>query len=325
MPKKQPLSLLPLVAIVTISILLASCTLAEINNAPDLVPQSEEVSTYDPDPVNQPIELQPTTELEPVVTAPLLDPGSISSVVQSLAYAIENDDVKLLSSLCADTVSYSMYIEGGDPESKERFLNDFIDRYDSHPICEGVMVNDNSTDTFLVFYSNWSPPWVVTRTCFEECNSFDEPWESAITGFVFMRSDNEYKLKYVYLNSSELLEYNWPGPMKPCSYPSEGSLPLASNNNDKNGACPNAPAQRMIVGKNGSVCTREDSMTVRREPNLLGEMVIRLAPGDTFKVIDGPECSSNWSWWKIQTANGNTGWIAEGGDDIDPYFICPVD
>jgi len=323
--KIQPLSLLPLVTIIVISILLTSCTPAEIIKTPTLIPQSEEVSTSDPDQVKPPIIIQPTIESEPVVTAPVFDLGSISSVVLALTYAIETGDTNLMSSLSADTVSYSMYIEGGDPESKERFLNDFQDRYASHPTCDGVMINDNNTDTFIIFYSNWSPQWVVTRTCFVECNSLDKPWESAITGFVFMRSESGYKLSYVYLNTSKHLEYNWPNPMKPCPNPNEGLQPFASTGIDQSGACPGAPALRMTVGKDGSVCTKEDSMAVRKEPNRLGEMVIRLTPGTIFTVIGGPECSNNWSWWKIQTTNGTTGWIAEGGDDTDPYFICPVD
>jgi hypothetical protein len=48
-----------------------------------------------------------------------------------------------------------------------------------------------------------------------------------------------------------------------------------------------------------------------------------LEPGTQFTIIGGPSCSDNWSWWNIRLDDGTTGWVSEGGDEIDPYFICP--
>ena len=89
-------------------------------------------------------------------------------------------------------------------------------------------------------------------------------------------------------------------------------------------SCPGAPAQRMTVNQRGYVCTKEDAVKLRTAPKRSGSEIMQLPPGVSFAVIEGPSCADNWSWWKIRLDNGTTGWISEGGDEIDPYFICPL-
>jgi len=50
---------------------------------------------------------------------------------------------------------------------------------------------------------------------------------------------------------------------------------------------------------------------------------MRIETGTGFEVIAGPQCSNSMFWWKIDI-NGTIGWASEGGDNIDPYFICPA-
>jgi hypothetical protein len=89
-------------------------------------------------------------------------------------------------------------------------------------------------------------------------------------------------------------------------------------------SCPGAPPQRMIVNQRGYICTKSDSVRLRSDPKRSAGTLIQLKPGKQFTVIGGPACSDNWSWWNIRTDDGLTGWISEGGDEIDPYFICPL-
>jgi hypothetical protein len=88
-------------------------------------------------------------------------------------------------------------------------------------------------------------------------------------------------------------------------------------------SCPGAPPQRIVVGERASVCTKSDRVRVRESPGVFGEELTRLEPGTTFRVVKGPRCADNWSWWRIRTSDGIVGWVAEGGDEKDPYFICP--
>jgi hypothetical protein len=89
-------------------------------------------------------------------------------------------------------------------------------------------------------------------------------------------------------------------------------------------SCPGAPPQRMIVNQRGYVCTRRDPVRLRVSPTRSASTLIELDTGTQFNVIGGPSCSDNWSWWNIRLDNGTTGWVSEGGDEIDPYFICPL-
>lgn len=88
-------------------------------------------------------------------------------------------------------------------------------------------------------------------------------------------------------------------------------------------SCSGAPEQRVEVGESAYVCTQQDRLIVRAQPSSNGGEIIRIETGTGFEVIAGPQCSNNMSWWKIDV-NGTVGWVSEGGDNVDPYFICPA-
>ena len=88
-------------------------------------------------------------------------------------------------------------------------------------------------------------------------------------------------------------------------------------------SCPGAPKQRMVVNQRGYVCTKGDNVRLKDAPASSASTVVSLKNGSQFTVIGGPACAENWSWWQIKTDAGNNGWISEGGDEVDPYFICP--
>ena len=89
-------------------------------------------------------------------------------------------------------------------------------------------------------------------------------------------------------------------------------------------SCPGAPQQRMIVNQRGFVCTQADNVRLRNAPQESASVITSMPVESQFTVIGGPACSDDWSWWQIQTDDGYTGWISEGGDEVDPYFICPL-
>jgi hypothetical protein len=89
--------------------------------------------------------------------------------------------------------------------------------------------------------------------------------------------------------------------------------------------CPDAPPQRVRVGDKALVCTKSASLALREQPKRDSSEIGRLDPGTPLEVVGGPSCSDGWSWWHVQTDSGAIGWVAEGGDDTDPYFICPLE
>jgi hypothetical protein len=98
---------------------------------------------------------------------------------------------------------------------------------------------------------------------------------------------------------------------------------LSDSDLSGNTSCFGAPPQRMTVSQRGYVCTRSDSVRLRISPARSASTLVQIEPGTQFTVIVGPSCSDNWSWWNIRLDDGTTGWVSEGGDEIDPYFICP--
>jgi len=89
-------------------------------------------------------------------------------------------------------------------------------------------------------------------------------------------------------------------------------------------SCPGAPPQRMVVNQRGSVCTKSEPVRMRTLPARSADTLIEVSSGTQFTVIGGPSCSDDWSWWNVRLEDGTTGWLAEGGDEVDPYFICPL-
>ena len=91
------------------------------------------------------------------------------------------------------------------------------------------------------------------------------------------------------------------------------------------GSCPDAPPQRVQVGDRAYVCTKNDRLILRENPNREAAEITSIDPGTQMMIIDGPECADKWSWWKVKTESGDMGWVSEGGDDLDPYYICPTE
>ncbi|MBI5935254.1 MAG: hypothetical protein HY867_16255 [Chloroflexi bacterium] len=89
-------------------------------------------------------------------------------------------------------------------------------------------------------------------------------------------------------------------------------------------SCPGAPPQRMIVNQRGYVCTQSDRIRLRNAPAKSASTIVYVNTGVQFTVVGGPSCSDDWSWWNVRLDDGMTGWLAEGGDAVDPYFICPL-
>jgi hypothetical protein len=95
------------------------------------------------------------------------------------------------------------------------------------------------------------------------------------------------------------------------------SMPVTSPS-----GCPGAPPQRVHPGDGVYVCTQSERLVLRMQPGRDSSQIALLDPGTHLTVVGGPRCADDWSWWQVQTDVGETGWVAEGGDDVDPYFIC---
>ncbi|GAB4416069.1 MAG: hypothetical protein Kow002_01640 [Anaerolineales bacterium] len=106
----------------------------------------------------------------------------------------------------------------------------------------------------------------------------------------------------------------------------QSSAPSERSKSDSSKSeCPGAPKKRLQVGDDAVVCTRSDTVYLRLSPSKSAGYSHRLVPGADLSVIGGPVCDerNSWWYWKVETESGYTGWMAEGGDAKDPYFLCP--
>lgn len=250
-----------------------------------------------------------------------LDASDPQSILDWVNYGLANSEPYALTSLpMADQMYYTNYLEGGQGTSPARYTAELNRRLPaSAPVCDGYTFED---DFFKIWTHNWEPDWQMTEMCYIGCSPINPPYESDRHAFFFVEDGGQWKLRALWLNDWELFSFGRPYPITPCGRPvaeAPGGDALQQS------ACPGAPPQRMEVGQPGQVCTRRDNVALRKGPARSAEVITRLNPGAEFRVVGGPACADDWSWWQIALPDGRQGWIAEGGDSSDPYFICPLE
>ena len=83
----------------------------------------------------------------------------------------------------------------------------------------------------------------------------------------------------------------------------------------------NAPPTRIIVGEHGMVLDDDlRPLNVRAAPGTDNRILGRLQVREVFMVLDGPQCSGEYVWYRIKRGDLE-GWIAEG--DFALYYIGP--
>ncbi len=108
-------------------------------------------------------------------------------------------------------------------------------------------------------------------------------------------------------------------------------------------SCPGAETQRVKVGDTVEVCTKSDNLIIREDPSLSSIETFRISPGARVVIVNGPACANDSSWWLVEVPSGvwvrrgdadaplfqststTMGWVREGSDAIDKYFICNVE
>jgi hypothetical protein len=62
---------------------------------------------------------------------------------------------------------------------------------------------------------------------------------------------------------------------------------------------------------------------LRATPGLSGDIIGKVEPGASFRVLDGPECADNYVWWHIEI-DGIQGWTAEYDPSVGRYWLEPL-
>ncbi len=85
--------------------------------------------------------------------------------------------------------------------------------------------------------------------------------------------------------------------------------------------CSRSPLSRLDVGKRGRVTlVPPDPSDMRASPGSR-TIVATMPAGAIFKIVEGPNCTSNLTWWRV-TWRGVTGWTPEGSGST--YWLEPI-
>lgn len=83
--------------------------------------------------------------------------------------------------------------------------------------------------------------------------------------------------------------------------------------------CPNAPRNRLIVRERARVSADDPRpVNLRAGPGTTFEVIEQVTTGTIFYVLEGPECSARYSWYRVEV-DGEEGWLAEG--DSTNYYV----
>lgn len=256
---------------------------------------------------------EPTPTTGPVFSFYRADPNYVYSQVKE---TIKHRDVSYLKPF----VYYPLEINSSSLEACSLFegweappLEAIEDHIGNNLKCLGIQYEANK---LAIYYSGWDPDWIDCST-----NRATD-----IAGFLFLRSSPDEAFKFRRIQSSTMETANlmccgrvgvWPYNLIPCD------VDIIPDINQR--ICPGAPPQRLRIGQKGAVCTKSDAVTLRDAPGKDQKRITALAPGTEFTVVSGPYCAGdNWSWYYINVG-GMQGYISEGGDSIDEYFLCPLE
>jgi hypothetical protein len=80
---------------------------------------------------------------------------------------------------------------------------------------------------------------------------------------------------------------------------------------------------RMAFGMSGQVAfTGNKFMNIYQNPGFNQVIIVRIVEGTHITIINGPLCTDDATWWKIQTDKKVEGWMVESQNGI--YLIEPV-
>ncbi len=88
------------------------------------------------------------------------------------------------------------------------------------------------------------------------------------------------------------------------------------------GACARAPRPRLSVGLAAVVAKDVRRLNLRALPAVDTGVQRLLNAGALLTVLAGPSCNGGYNWWRVETAKGERGWVAEG--DWEAYFVVPA-
>lgn len=88
------------------------------------------------------------------------------------------------------------------------------------------------------------------------------------------------------------------------------------------GGCELAPAARLHVGDEVVVSPEIGQVNLRSLPAVSTGIETALYQGNRLTILAGPSCNRHFLWWRVETASGRRGWVAEG--TWERYYLVPA-
>ncbi|MGL4650837.1 MAG: SH3 domain-containing protein [Caldilineaceae bacterium] len=82
-----------------------------------------------------------------------------------------------------------------------------------------------------------------------------------------------------------------------------------------------APAGNVLAAGAPARVTAPDGLNLRTAAGASGTLIVQLATGARVTVLEGPVQADNFTWWRIDSGAGQTGWVAEG--DGETVWLSP--
>ncbi len=238
------------------------------------------------------------------------DPDYVYSQVKA---AISTKDASLLQAFIKDPFYFSGSIFAACDGSEERpyaSLETLSNHLQAVPRCEGLVYDGAS---LTIWYSGWQPD---LDDCFGGGTS-------DLAAFDFIRGDDgNFYLYRMFLRDMDAYHSETPGTRAYTVIPCD----IAAIPKPERATCPGAPPQRLVPGERGKVCTAKEPVVLRQGKGRTAPRVAALPTGTEFEVLGGGYCiGDGWSWYLVETDDGQIGFISEGGDAVDDYFLCPLE
>ncbi|NPV55800.1 MAG: protein kinase [Anaerolineae bacterium] len=88
--------------------------------------------------------------------------------------------------------------------------------------------------------------------------------------------------------------------------------------------CADAPPSQLNVGMRAHVSLDPAlANNVRASAGKSFQLLGKIQPGETVRIVNGPDCADTWVWWRIRSeSSGLEGWTAEG--DFEDHWLVPL-
>lgn len=74
------------------------------------------------------------------------------------------------------------------------------------------------------------------------------------------------------------------------------------------------PGSELTVGQPARV-SAPNGLNMRGEARSTSNLVLQLGTGQRVNVVNGPVSNGGFTWWQVEDAQGNRGWVADGDDE----------